>query len=72
MYRVHIEDESNPAAPVYELLPYAKESAEHGIGWDYSEPYYREDIEAEYPLFLKDMDYFRERSIDPQPRGWNR
>ncbi len=72
MYRVHIEDESNPAAPVYELLPYAKESVEHGIGWDYSEPYYREDIESEYPLFLKDMDHFRERSIDPQPRGWNR
>ncbi len=63
VYRVHIADESNPANPVYELLPFDEESG-------YDEPWEKEDIVANYPLFLKDMDYFRERHVDPRPRNW--
>ena len=68
-YRVHIVDESNPANPVYELRPYEKESVEHGIPWDYTEPYEKKQIEAKYPLFLKDIDHFIERGVDPKPRN---
>jgi hypothetical protein len=71
-YRVHIEDESNPATPVYELRPYEKESVEHGIPWDYTEPYRKEQIEAKYPLFLKDMDHFIEWGVDQKPRNVSR
>lgn len=69
-YRVHIADESNPANPVYELLPYDPESRSRGIGWDYSEPWEKEDIAREYPVFLKDLDYFRTRQVDPSRRNW--
>jgi hypothetical protein len=69
-YRVHIADESNPRAPVYELLPYEHDPNIAGVGPDYSEPYVKEQIAAQYPLFLKDLDYFRERRIDPAPRTW--
>ena len=69
VYRVHVADESNPANPVYELRPHAEESVQHGIPWDYTEPYDKDDIEARYPLFLKDMDHFTERSVDPRPRN---
>ena len=69
-YRVHVADESNPANPVYELRPYTRESIEHGIGWDYTEPYDKEQIAAAFPLFLKDIDYFRERRIDARPHSW--
>ncbi len=68
VYRVHIADESNPDNPVYELRPYDPDSVEHGIGWDYSEPWDKEDIEAKYPLFLKDLGHFRERGVDPKRR----
>ncbi|MGH3146744.1 MAG: hypothetical protein ACRDTR_13195 [Rubrobacter sp.] len=67
-YRVHIADESNPVNPVYELLPYTEGPNVPEVGPDYAEPYAREQIAARYPLFLKDMDYFPERLVDPGPR----
>jgi hypothetical protein len=67
-YRVHIADESKPDAPVYELLP--NESPNEPGARDYSEPWDKEKIAEQFPLFLKDMDYFRTRSIDPTPRGF--
>lgn len=71
-YRVHIADESNPSAPVYELLPFERDPQIQGAGPDYSEPWDKRQIAAEYPLFLKDIDYFRSRRIDPQPPPRNR
>jgi hypothetical protein len=61
VYRVHIADESNPDAPVYELLP--DESPYEPGARDYSDPWDKEKIAEQFPLFLKDMDYFRSRSI---------
>ena len=67
-YREHIEDESNPEAPVYELLPFEEAPDIMGIGPDYSKPYVKEQIAAKFPLFLKDMDYFVETRVDPGHR----
>jgi hypothetical protein len=36
---------------------------------DYWEPWDKEQIAEKFPLFLKDIDYFRIRSIDPPHRG---
>jgi hypothetical protein len=69
-YRVHIADESNPEAPVYELLPFEEDQHIMGIGPDYSEPYVKEQIAAKFPLFLKDMDYFVETRVDPGHRAY--
>ena len=69
-YRVHVEDESNPVNPVYELRPYTEDQNVGGLGPDYTEPYAKEQIAATYPLFLKDMDYFREVQVDPKRLGW--
>ena len=69
-YRVHIADESNPEAPVYELLPFEEDQHIMGIGPDYSEPYVKEQIAAKFPLFLKDMDYFVETRVDPSRRAF--
>jgi len=63
-YRVHVADESNPANPVYELLP-DKNPLNPQAGRGHSEPWYKEEIAARYPLFLKDMGYFPVRSVDP-------
>jgi hypothetical protein len=71
VYRVHVADESNPENPVYELRPYDPDSVSQGIGWDYSEPWEKDQIAAKYPLFLKDLKgFFRERRVDPSPRNW--
>lgn len=64
-YRVHISDEADPQAPVYELRPYDKDSRIQSARHDYTEPYAAEQIAANYPLFLKDMDYLRTFPIDP-------
>ena len=71
-YRVHIQDESNPVAPVYELLPVEGDRRPGGGSLMYSEVWDREQIAGRYPLFLKDMDYFDTRHVDPEPRSWNR
>jgi hypothetical protein len=68
-YRVHIADEGNPANPVYELLPVSEGPHPRSPDPDYTEPWNRDQIAAKYPLFLKDMDYFRERRVDPSPLG---
>jgi hypothetical protein len=68
-YRVHIADESNPDAPVYELLPFEGDLRRGGGRPDYSEPWTVEDIAEHFPLFLKDMDYFESRTVDPRPRS---
>jgi hypothetical protein len=64
-YRVHVADESNPANPVYALHPFDENTG-------YEEPFYKEDIAAKFPLFLKDMDYFRTQPVDPKSKGWSR
>jgi hypothetical protein len=64
-YRVHVADESDPANPEYELHPYSEYSDIQGLGPDYSETYRKEQLAAEFPLFLKYVDYFGERHIDP-------
>ena len=67
-YRVHIADESNPKAPVYELHPFTTDPHIVGISPDYSEPYDKNQLAAEYPLFLKDIDFFDVRRVDPSSR----
>ncbi len=49
---------------MYELLP-DKNPYNPEAERDYSEPWDKEEIAAEYPLFLKDMGYFPVRSVDP-------
>jgi hypothetical protein len=68
-YRVHIADESNPANPVYKLLPVSGDLHIRGADLDYAEPWDRDQVAAKYPLFLKDMDYFDERRVDQSPSG---
>jgi hypothetical protein len=67
-YRVHIADESNPNAPVYELLPFSGDTRPGGGRPDYSQPWEKENIAEKHPLFLKDIDYFDTRNVDPGPR----
>jgi hypothetical protein len=64
-YRVHVADESSPENPVYELHPHDEYPDIRGVGQDYSETYTKDGLAADYPVFLKDIDYFRERHIDP-------
>jgi hypothetical protein len=63
-YRVHLADENDPANPVYQLHPYSEYPDSRGLGLDFSEPYTKDQLAAEFPLFLKDMDYFPERYVD--------
>ena len=71
-YRVHVRDESNPDAPVYQLLPFEGDRRPGGGHIDYSEVWDREDIARAFPMFLKDLDHFETRHVDPKPRGWSR
>jgi hypothetical protein len=58
-YRVHTANETDPKAPVYALHP------SRGA---YERPYHESDVAAEYPLFIKDMDYLSIENVDPEPR----
>jgi hypothetical protein len=69
-YRVHVADESNPANPVYDLLPNVSDPSIQGVGPDFSEPWQKEQVVAEHPMFVKDLDYLRVRQVDPPPRGF--
>jgi hypothetical protein len=71
-YRVHIADESNPDAPVYELHPFVGDSRPGRGQLHYTEVWELENIAEHYPLFLKDVDYFETRHVDPEPSSWNR
>jgi hypothetical protein len=64
-YRVHVANESDPANPVYELHPNSEYSDIQGLAPNFSEAYRKEELAAEFPLFLKYVDYFREQHIDP-------
>jgi hypothetical protein len=71
-YRVYISDETDPKSPVYELRPFSEDRFMQGAGPDYTEPYRREDVVAEYPLFIKraaekdeNIDHFQTRNVDP-------
>jgi hypothetical protein len=66
-YRVHIADESDPKTPVYELLPVERDTRSGGGRPDYSGVWMKENIAENYPLFLKDMNYFTTRNIDGPP-----
>lgn len=65
-YRVHISDESSPDSPVYELRPFSEDQNIRGLGPDYTEPYAREQLAFEFPLFLKNMEHLRTYYIDPR------
>lgn len=69
-YRVHVADESNPANPVYDLHPKAEDPHVQGLGPDFSEPWQKEQVVAEHPLFVKVFDYLRVRQVDPLSRGF--
>jgi hypothetical protein len=71
-YRVHVRDESNPDAPVYQLLPFEGDRRPGGGRMDYSEPWELEDVARAFPMFLKDTDHFEARPVDPQPRSRDR
>jgi len=62
-YRVHKADESDPEAPVYELFPFSADP--QILRHDYTEPYSVEQVAAEYPLFVKKLDYLRTYHVDP-------
>ena len=65
-YRVHVQDESNPDAPVYQLLPFQGDWPPGGRrSLDYSEVWYPEDVAKAYPMFLKDLGHFETRRVDP-------
>jgi hypothetical protein len=64
-YRVHVADERDPANPVYELHRSSEYSDIQGLGLDYSETFRKEQLAAEFPQFLKYVDYFGERHIEP-------
>jgi hypothetical protein len=69
-YRVHVADESNPASPVYDLLPKTEDPHTQGVGPDFSEPWQEEQVVAEHPMFVRDLDYLPVRQVDPLPRGF--
>jgi hypothetical protein len=52
---------------VYELLPVERDTRYGGGRPDYSGVWMKEDIAENYPLFLKDMNYFATRNIDGPP-----
>src|SRR3954447_20473574 len=62
-YRVHISDETRPKAPVYELLPYA-EGEMPGDLLNYHEPYTKEQVVTDHPLFIKALDFLNTRDVD--------
>jgi hypothetical protein len=63
-YRVHIADESDPKEPVYKLRPFSGELRPGSGRLNFAEAWTASDIVEEYPLFLKDMDYFETRHVD--------
>ena len=70
-YRVHVADESNPANPVYDLLPSPEGPGGSGPERVFPPPWQKEQVVAKYPLFVKDLvDYLPVRQLDPQPRGF--
>jgi hypothetical protein len=58
-YRVHISDETYPEAPIYQLLPYDEQSRR------YLRPYDNRQVAAEYPLFIKHIDFLEPYTVDP-------
>ncbi len=64
-YRVHVQDERKNQAPVYELHPISRGSSMRGGGQPYSEPYYKEALAEDYPIFLRYVDSSRPRPVDP-------
>ena len=68
-YRVHVADESNPANPVYDLLP-SPEGGSGGAepGRGFPAPWRKDQVVAEHPMFVKDLDYLGVEPVDP-PTG---
>lgn len=61
------------ASAVYQLLPFLGDWPPGGRrSLDYSETWYPEDVARAFPMFLKDMNHFDTRHVDPQPRSWDR
>jgi hypothetical protein len=53
---------------VYELHPHSDDPQLTGVSPDYTDTYTKAQIAAKFPLFLKDIEYFRRRNVDPQQR----
>ena len=69
-YRGPVADESNPANPVYDPLPKTEDPHIQGVGPDFSEPWQKEQVVAEHPMFVRDLGYLPVRQVDPPPRGF--
>jgi len=69
-YRVHIDNKTNPQAPVYQLLPYGEDQRVLPTPTSYSTPYTKEQIANKYPLFVEHLDYLETRNIDAGPKMW--
>jgi hypothetical protein len=68
-YRVHVADESNPANPVYDLLPGREGSGGAEPGRGFPEPWQKEQVVAQHPMFVKDLDYLEVEPVDPPTGG---
>lgn len=64
-YRVHVMDEREIRSPVYKLHPISENARFPGDWRDYAEPYDDRSLANDFPIFLKDIDYFPEKVIDP-------
>jgi hypothetical protein len=69
-YRVHVSDETNSKEPTYRLHPYTEDRHVVGMRPEYTSPYSRTDIAAEYPHFIKDLSPEDVYRIDPLRSAW--
>ncbi len=69
-YRVHVADESNPANPVYDLLPSPEGSGGAEPRRDFPAPWQKDKVVAAHPMFVKDLeDYLDVSPVDPPLPG---
>jgi hypothetical protein len=69
-YRVHVADESNPANPVYDLLPSPEGPGGSGPERVFPPPWQKDQVVAEHPMFVKDLKGYLDVSpVDPPLPG---
>ena len=65
-----VADESNPANPVYDLLPSPESSGAAEPRRDFPAPWQKDKVVAEHPMFVKDLeDYLDVSPVDPPLPG---
>ena len=69
-YRVHVADESNPANPVYDLLPSREGSGGAEPGKGFPAPWQKDQVVAQHPMFVKDLDYLEVEPVDSPTGGF--